>query len=188
MQSRGVGVFVPSHIYRINNQITVKMAHNDTLFRVIPPNRLQPAYVMNWGNYKPDINAHVAGSDLEGKFVFGSLVETPRFIFIHYTEGRDFPNNRNRGNVKDHWAIYDKRARTLTHHVTSDTRALFENDIEPLGMPFYPEGINHGGEMYMVFTKETIKRIIDSGTNRNIKLRTVYENLNDGEVCIMIVN
>jgi len=188
MQSRGMGVLVPPSIYRINGQIMLKKGHNDTVFRVSLPNRLTPTYVLNWGNYKPDIIAHVAGSALEGKLVFGSMIETPRFIFIYYTEGRDFPNNRDRGNVKDYWAIYNKTARTLTHHVTSDARALIENDIEPVGMPFWPEGINHRGEMYMVFYKETIKCYIERDIKRNVKLQTIYDSMNDGEVCIMVVN
>jgi len=149
---------------------------------------LTPAYVMNWGEYKPDISEHVAGSALEGKLVFRNWVETPRFIFIHYTEGRDYPARREQGSVKDHWAIYDKTAKTLTHHATSEARALMENNVEPFGMPFWPEGVNHKGEMYMLFSKETLKRIIEKGMNRNDRLQVIYENMSDEEICIMIVN
>ena len=176
-----------SIMYRINGQVMLRK-YNDTVFRVTPPNRLTPAYVMNWGKYKSDIREHVAKSDLEGKFVLDNWVETPRFILIHYTEGRDSPIRRDQGKVKDHWAIYNKSAKTLTHHVTSDARALIENDVEPLGMPFWAEGINHKGEMYMVFSKETLKNVIEKGLNRNSRLKTIYDNMKDGEVCIMIVN
>jgi len=40
MQSRGAGVLIPSKIYRVNGQIMLQNGHNDTIFRVIPPNRL----------------------------------------------------------------------------------------------------------------------------------------------------
>ena len=65
---------------------------------------------------------------------------------------------------------------------------VLENDIEPVGIPFYPEGINHRGEMYMVFSKETVKRYIEIGINRSDKLQAIYDSMPDGGVCVMIVN
>ena len=70
----------------------------------------------------------------------------------------------------------------------SDRLALIENDIDPVGMPFLPQGINHRGEMYMVFSKETIKRYIERGINRNDKQQAIYDSMNDGKIGIMIVN
>ena len=188
-------VHVSSSIYRINGNIMLQKAHNDTVFRVISPNRLEAAYVMRWDKYKPDINQHVAGSALEGKFVLGSWIETLRFIFIHYTEGRDYPSRRREGKVKDHWAIYDKTAKTLTHHITSSGQStnptpippMFENNIEPIGMPFYPQGINHKDEMYMSFSKEQLKNYIASGKFQNDKLQAIYKNMPDDGFCLMIV-
>jgi len=54
-------------------------------------------------------------------------------------------------------------------------------------MPFWPEGVNHKGEMYMLFSKETLKRIIEKGMNRNDRLQVIYENMSDEEICIMYV-
>ena len=207
MQSRGAGVLIPSNIYRISGQMMLQNGHNDTVFRVMPPNRLTPAYVMNWGNYKPDLKEHVAGSALEGKLVLGSWIETPRFIFIHYTEGRNFPTRRDQGKVKFHYAIYNKTAKTLTHHISPTTPAmrqaqsgwsstttvnvplpmLIENDIESVGMPFYPEGLNHKDEMYMIFSKERIADYIASGRYRNDKLQAIYDSMPDDGFCIMFV-
>jgi len=218
VQSQGHGVGVASNIYRIHGQTMLQMGHNDTVFRISPPNLLTPAYVMNWGQYKPDIIEHTLGSALEGKLVLDNWVETSRFIFIYYTEGRDYPRRREQGNVRDRWAIYDKSAKTLTHLSTSEARynpirwenyhharhgrtmsgvtdtfksdrlALIENDVDPVGMPFWPQGVNHRGEMYMVFSKETIKRYIERGINRNDRLQAIFDSLNDEEVVIMLVN
>jgi hypothetical protein len=205
-------VHVPSNIYRIHGQTMLQVRHNDTVFRVTPPNRLSPAYVINWGQYKPDVIEHTLGSALEGKLILRDWVETPRFIFIHYTEGRD-SRLREQGKYKEYWAIFDKTANTLTNHVTSerqptqrvlhfvrpdgrswmwrtglyDSLAIIENDIDNVGMPFWPQGINHRGEMYMVFSKETIKRYIERGMNQNDKLQAIYENLPDDSFGIMIV-
>ncbi len=177
-----------SEIYRINGRLMLQKGHNDTIFRIMPPNRFVPAYVMRWGEYKPDINQHAAGSDLEGKLVFSSLVETPGFIFIRYTEGRDFPGRRNQGKVKDHWAIYDKTAKTLAHYPTSERRnPRMENDLEPVGMPFWPQGLNHKDEMYMTFSKEQLKDYIAAGEYQNDKMQAVYDNMPDDGFCLMIV-
>ena len=185
---QGMGSRVTSNIYRSHGQIMLQTAYNDTVFRVTPPNRLSPVYVMNWGVYKPDISERFArNNDLEGKLLLKKWVETSRFIFLHYTEGRDNPSRRDQGKVTDCWAIYNKTVKTLTHHATSDASALIENDIDPVGMPFWPEGINHKGEMYMIFSKESIKRMIESGVNRNEKLQAISDNMTDDEVCIMTV-
>jgi len=182
--------------YRLNGQVTLQKSYNDTVFRVIPPNRLLPAFVMNWGNSKPDINQHVAGSALEGKFVLQNWVETPRFVFIHYTEGRDYPLRRDQGKVKDHWAVYDKTTKTLTHCLLSSPPArvgytlippIFDNDIETAGMPFYPKGVNHRGEMYMTFSKLDVFRYIESGQFPKDKLQTIYDNMPDDSFCLMLV-
>ena len=180
-------VLVRPNFYRINGHVMLQIGFSDTIFRIAPPNRLIPKYVLNWGDYKPDIREHAKGSTVEGKLVLGGLVETQRFIFIDYTEGRDYPARRNEGKIKDHWAVYDKIAKTLTHHLSSEQRVMFENDLDPLGMPFYPRGVNHRNEMYMTFSKEQIKSWLDTGKYQNNKLQAIYDNLPDDGFCLMIV-
>ena len=181
-------VALPPRIYRIGGNVMLRIVHNDTVFRIVPPNRLTPTYVLNWGNYRPDMNQWFAGSSLEGKLVLGDWIETQRFIFIRYTEGRDFPRRRDAGQVKDHWAVYDKTAKTLTHHVTSaERRLMFENDVDLVGMPFYPAGLNHRDEMYMTFGKVLVRNLIAAGIHQNDKLQAIYNNMPDDGICLMIV-
>ena len=197
-----VGV-IPA-IYRINGQVMLRNNYNDTIFRVEPPNRLIPVYVMQWGKYKPNINQLAAGSDVEGKLVLRDWIETKRYIFIEYTEGRAYPARWMEGKVNFHYAIYDKTAKTLVHHITSTQPPMrefkmgtmtttmplppmFENDIEPVGMPFWPGGLNHKDEMYMTFSKEQIKSYIATGKFQNNKLQTIYDNMPDDGFCLMTV-
>ena len=182
LKGMGVGSRVPTNIYRIHGQMMLQIDYNDTVFRVTPPNRLTPAYVMNWGVYKSEINERFnRNNKMEGKFALRKWVETSQFIFIHFIEGRE-PEI-----VKDYWAIYNKTTKTLTCYATSDKHALLENNIEPVGMPFWPEGVNHKNEMYMVFYKKRIKNIIEKGTNINVKLQDIYENMPDDAVFMMVV-
>jgi len=184
-------------IYRINGQVTLVRSNNDTVFRVLPPNHLAPAYVMHWGEYKPDFNNRATGLDFEGSFFLGDWVESPRFIFIRYSEGRDYPRRREQGRVKDYWAIYDKTTKTLTHHFTPFKPVitgnvlmippLIENDIDQVGMPFWPHGLNHKEEMFMMFSKYQIDLYIASGNYRNEKLQAISDNMPDDGFCLMIV-
>ena len=189
-------------IYRIDGSVMLRNNFNDTIFRVVPPNRLLPTYVLQWGKYKPDINQHAAGSDLDGKLVLRDWIETARYIFMEYTEGRAYPTRWMQGKVNFHWAIFDKTAKTLTHHITSTIPTmrevkmgtmmtsvplppLLENDIEPVGMPFWPSGLNHNDEMYMIFSKELIKSYIATGQFN--KLQAIHDNMPDDSFCLMIV-
>jgi len=191
-------------IYRINGQVMLRMSYSDTIFRIVPPNRLIPAYVMQWGQYKPDINQYAGGSDLEGKLVLRDWIETSRYIFIEYTEGRAYPARWMQGKVKFYYAIYDKTTKTLFHHITSTQPPMqevkmgtmltsiplppmLENDIEPVGMPFWPSGLNHKDEMYMIFSKEQIKSYIATGKFRNDKLQSIYDTMPDDGFCLMTV-
>ena len=199
-----VRVSVRPQIYRMDGHVMLRQGYNDTVFRVMPPNRLTPAYVMQWGEYKPDINQYAAGSDLEEKLVLQEWIETPRHIFIEYTEGRSYPARWRQGKVKFHWAIYDKTAKTLTHHLVSPIPAMreanvgtmtspvplpamFENDIEPVGMPFWPKGVNHKDEMYMTFSREQIKSYIATGKFQNDKLQAIFDNMPDDGFYLMMV-
>ena len=182
-----------SNIYRINGQVTLVRGNNDTVFRITPPNRITPAFIMNWGAYKPDFNNRTT----EGSLHFRDWIETPLFIFIRYIEGRDTPAHGEQRSAKDHWAIYDKTAKTLTHHITSVKPIitgnvlmippLIENDIHPVGMPFWPHGINHRDEMFMIFSKDQIEYYITTGNYQNDKLQDIYNNMPDDSFCIMIV-
>ena len=178
-------------VYRVNGQLFMYKTYNDTVFHLAPPNRFVPAYVMQWGEFKPDMNRQAAILPLDGKLCFNNLTESPRFIIIHYTEYSQRWKESN-----NHWAIYDKKAKTLTHHRTSPTPLyigdilippMLENDIEPIGMPFWPKALTHKDEMYMIFSKEQLKAYIDTGKFDNKKLQPIYDKMADGGFILMIV-
>ena len=191
-------------IYRINGNLMLQKQYNDTVFALIPPNRIEPAFIMNWGDFKPDMNRLANGGTEEGKFVLRNWVETQRHIFIEYTEGRAFPSRWAEGNVRHHWAIFDKYAQTLTHHYAPTGFPMrefsipgmfsyqvpslaFENDIDPVGMPFFPQGVNHRGEMYMVFSKAQVQQQIATGKFNNSRLQALYNRMPEGSFYFMIV-
>ena len=201
-RGQGVARRLNSKIYRYEGHVMLQKELNDTVFRMTPPNRLTPVYVMQWGKNKPDIQYYMTLGNLDGKLLLKDWVESHRYIFIYYTEGSDTPQSRSADKTKDHWAIYDKTVKTLTHHVADKVAlkeinssmkfkrpmpAVIENDVEPVGMPFWPEGINHRGEMYMVFSKSDVKIYLDSGKFPKEKLQAIYDKMPDDSFCLMIV-
>jgi len=104
------------------------------------------------------------------------------YSFIHhYVNGQDYKGNRR------FWGVYNKATKTFTHYLTSDTRDFLENDLDPVGMPFWTQGTNHRDEMYRIFTKKAIKDLIDAGEYNNTKLQATYDNIPDNGILIMTV-
>jgi hypothetical protein len=117
-------------------------AYNDTLFHVIPPNRLLPVYVLNLGKYKvtrqqgtdPDF-------DLTGKIIPEEWVETEKYILLTFTrDSYDCPNTRKKKSVKIYRALYSKIYRQLSV-IKGDpydySPEILKNDIDG-GMPVWP--------------------------------------------------
>ena len=167
-----------SRFYRINGNLMLQIAHNDTVFTLIPPNQVEPAFIMEWGEFRSDMNRRANGLPQNDRFLLQNWIETQQHIFIEYTkgDGRGAPRHR---------AIFDKETKTLTHHTIPTM--MFENDIDPVGMPFFPQGINHRGEMYMVFSKEQVQQQIATGKFNNSRLQALYNRMPDGSFYLMIV-
>ena len=167
-----------SRFYRINGNLMLQIAHSDTVFALIPPNRVEPAFIMEWGEFRSDMNRRANGLPQNDRFLLQNWIETQYHIFIEYTkgDGRDAPRHR---------AIFDKEAKTLTHHTIPTM--MFENDIDPIGMPFFPQGVNHRGEMYMVFSKAQVREQIATGKFNNSRLQALYNRMPDGSFYLMIV-
>ena len=102
--------------YLYDGLLTIKQEYNDTVFRLIPPNRLLPAYILSFGEYKvtytEGINPDI---DLSGKYLLKSLQETNDFLFISYTENNDSPANKIKNSVRYHNVIFDKKQGKIYH-------------------------------------------------------------------------
>jgi len=131
----------------------------------------------------------------EGKLIFSEWIECERFIFIKYYEGSKTVLTRDK--ITYRWAIYDKVAKTLIHCLETGAHIrlgksldpippLFDNDIEPVGMPFFPEGVNHRNEMYMIFSKIKLKNLIETGRYRNDKLQAIHDNMPEDSFLLML--
>ncbi len=184
---------------------TFKRAFNDTIFRLIPPNRIVPAYVFNFGKHK------MSGEDwyhfnrgLNGKIKPESIRETDNFLFMKYKNYS--PTSKKLGD--EHYALFDKNSNKLFEldfrdefknktydgpFKDSNWAAGFENDIDG-GFPFWPSHITPEGQLAIILKSSTLKKQVnksdfESGSGNKEQLKAFVKTLSkdNREKIIMIV-
>jgi hypothetical protein len=186
---------VPLINFTFKGLVTLKPEYNDTVFRVIPPNRLMPAYIINFGTfgveYMDGLNPNY---DLSEKLMLHSLFETNDFIFIRYTQNYDCLLNRKKNAVKFYNSIFFKKeSRLYVHPEFSYIPKGLINDIDG-GIPFWPDFISPKGEMMKLVSGKLIKDYINSSvfkdsniTQDNRRKQTLFaEELKDTDMIIII--
>ena len=149
--------------YYYSGLLTIKQEYNDTVFRLIPPERLLPVYILDFGKYKFSfIDGLNPNFDLSDKFMLNSICETDSFLFIRYTQNYDCPLTRKKLKVKFYNTLFDKKEGKLYHQpgFTLLPEGL-ENDLDG-GMPFWPEFITPQGEMMKLVSGKGFKDYFNS--------------------------
>jgi hypothetical protein len=151
---------------------TFKWAFNDTIFRMIPPNRLVPVYVFRFGDYKATAEnwLHV-NIPQEGKIMINEILENQHFLFIQY-----YSYVKGKNLMKWGKAIFDKSKNELFSVDLSEKRknkifypdeydnswtAGFENDLDG-GSPFWPGSVTPDGKLAISLQPEILKKAIIS--------------------------
>jgi hypothetical protein len=149
--------------YYYDGLLTIKPEYNDTIFRLIPPNRLLPAYIIDFGEFKVNFMEGLNPDlDLSGKYMLNSLHETNNFLFIRYTKNQDSPNNMRKNAVKFYKVLFDKKQGKLFKQ--PGFTLLPEGIINDLdgGMPFWPDFITTQGEMMNLVSGKNLKDYLNS--------------------------
>ncbi len=141
---------------------------NDTVFEVIPPNRLDPIYVLKLGIYKASLQEGVDPDfNLAGKIIPGEWAETNDFIFMTFTkDSYDCQITRKNKSVKIYHAIFSKLNHKLSV-IKGDpydySPEIIENNIDG-GLPVWPLSymIGNNGEMLISLKGEELKERIES--------------------------
>jgi hypothetical protein len=154
--------------YENPGSLYIRPEFNDTVFRVNPPDRFYPVYVLNLGEYKVTRQQGVDPDfSLSGKIIPEEWAETGNFIFLTFTmDDYDCPNTRKSKTVKIYHAVYLKQTRQLTI-VKGDpynyTPEILRNDIDG-GPPVWPSSfmIGNNGEMLIPLKGKDLKERIKS--------------------------
>jgi Domain of unknown function (DUF4933) len=157
--------------YYYKGQLTIKQEYNDTIFRLISPDRLLPVYLIDFGSFKVSYNDGLNPEiDLSNKFLLYSLYESDDFLFVRYTQNNSSINNIKKNAVKFYNAIFIKKEGKLIHlpEVSNTPRGLI-NDLDG-GIPFWPDFITPQGELIDLVTGKLLKNYINSSEFKNLEI------------------
>ena len=154
--------------YEHNGKLYFRPGFNDTIFEVLPPNRLFPVYLIKLGSFKTSIQEGVDPDfNLIGKIIPCEWAETNENIFMTYTKDSfDCQNTRKNKTVKIYHAIYSK----LSHQVSvikgnpyDYSPEILENNIDG-GLSVWPSSymIGNNGEMLISLKGKELKDRIKS--------------------------
>ncbi|MDR2956195.1 MAG: DUF4933 domain-containing protein [Prevotella sp.] len=181
-------------LYYYNDELTMRQAYNDTIYRMVSEKELRPIYIMDFGSQKLDVETGLSG-DKSNKLIPYSWTETTDFVFIIYTKDYDCLNNRNSGSVIFNYAYYDKASGKL-YNIPSHKfpeEYLINNSIEG-GIPLIGNNIRANGKLlYIGYTKYQLESVIKQKDFASLsqaqqdKLKSLNENLQANEMLVMIL-
>ncbi len=187
--------------YEFSNKVFFRNAFNDTVFCVVPPNRLLPVYVLNLGDYKVTRQEGVdPGFDLTGKIIIEAWAETEKFIWLTFTKDNyDCPANRKSKKVKIYHALFSKENKQLSI-ISGDpynyNPEILENNIDG-GIPVWPHyyEIGKNGEILLSVKGRTLKKRIqseqfnlaDAPEARKNALKQLADSVSENEDIIMLI-
>ncbi|WP_167612124.1 DUF4933 domain-containing protein [Maribellus sediminis] len=181
--------------YFFNQTLHLRQSYNDTIYCLMPPNRLVPKYIFDFGDMGiPSAFGGIdPGFDLKDKLILQSLLETDQYLFITYSKDYDCPNTAKSGTLKYSRLIYDKRKEATTLIYVDEAPFVpegkmiwpsppeinIENDLD--AMPFiWPKYVNAVGKPYSVFSGEVLMGVDTTGLpvkklNKNDRIIAIYE-------------
>ena len=187
--------------YEKNGNYFIRTDFNDTIFQVIPPNRLSPVYVLGFGNYKVSKQEGVdPGASLEGKIIPEEWADARNYIFLTFTKDNyDCPNNRKDKKVKIYHAIYTKKSGQLQivqGDPTDYDAPILENDVDG-GCPVWPSAymVGNNGELVISLKGSELKSQVENirfgkskaPAEKKEKLKQLAVSLADQDDILMIV-
>ena len=171
----------------------MRQAYNDTIYRV-SADKLTPAFVLNLGSKKPDVQTALKG-DKKGKIFIENLLETDDFLFIIHTEDYDCPNNRNSGAVKFFYSYFDKKQGkrySIPSAVFPEVFMLTNSNPEAIPLMISNAAV-YKDNLYSSYTKTQLKEIMNSTAFPSVppeqqeKLKSLHDEMTDYELLVMIL-
>jgi len=181
-----------SFFYRADDQLFFRQEFCDTIFRVASANRIVPAYRFDFG-MKRLTPSEGATNNTQGKLIPKKWLVFKNSMILIFSEGRDCPACRTRGEVTFHCLLFDKQTGNST---AIDMKSqyheniLIENDIDG-GLPIPLNSLHTEGDIMIAnFTKGQIEEILKNNA-KNIpaetvsKLKALADVLKQNEMLVM---
>jgi hypothetical protein len=182
--------------YYLDGVLHIRQTCNDTIYVLMPPNRLIPKYILNFGDLgiKSAQELIDPGFSLKEKLLLKSIIETDRYVLIEYSKGYYAPVNRQL--VKFSRIIFDKKNKTVVPIYIDESPAFvdlkewtkkypaapgwpaptppnvnIENDID--GMPFnWPTSVTANGKPFSIISGEDLLKL----KNQNLPVKNIRKN------------
>ena len=197
----GFGLPDEMHYY-YNDHYTFRYLYNDTIFRILSPNVIQPAYIIDFGKYSLMPNAAIQRTnDLQDNIICSSLSEDNQYVYLRFHQGADNPNNRTANKVKFWWGLYHKASGSfsvLPFNSSLPVRGNEEgitNDIDG-GMQFWAQSIDSQGRKIALMSGKLIRETLTdqwlnhskaSSPEKKESLRQFVKTLTDNDQVIVVV-
>ncbi len=173
--------------YYYNNILHLRQAYNDTVYMLMPPNRLVPKYILKFGdqgleNATEAVSPHIS---LEDKLIMESFLETKNYLFITYTKNYVCPNNKKTGTVFYSRILFDKVKKTIIsaymdEPVNQDLSTKnIVNDFDFMPSK-WPDGVTQQGNSFIQYRREQLKSMPGVELNNS--------NLHDSDIIIAVFN
>lgn len=187
--------------YEKDGNLFIRTDFNDTVFQVVPPNKLLPVYVFNLGSYKLTKQEGVdPGASLEGKIIPQDFADARDYLFFTFTkDSYDCPNTRKDKTLKLYHALFSKKDRQLfivSGDPTNYDAPILKNDLDG-GIPVWPLSymIDRKGEILVSLKGAELKQRIQSAdflksvapAEKKEKLKALAVSLKNEEDVLMII-
>lgn len=179
--------------YKNKDHCYFRQAFNDTIFRFTAANRIEPAYVLQFGDKRTDINTGLKG-DKANKMIAYKWLDTDKFILFVYSQNYDCPNTRNNNSIFYHYALYDKTKKQLFNLPGDNTypdEYLIPADI-PGGIPLILDKLTvQDNKLISSYTKRTLesmqkmKAFSRLPADQQERVRQLAGTLADNEMIVM---
>jgi len=157
--------------YVFNGILHLRPIYNDTIYEVLPPNRMIPKYIFDFGEFgiESSLEGVDPGYSLTDKFVPDEFLETNRYLFFTYTKDYACPNTAKNGTLKYSRLVYFKKSGKLNYIYTDASPLVIgkttwpaapdlnmENDIDD--SPFlWPQNVTSAGLPYAWINGKQLK-------------------------------
>lgn len=180
-------------VYVYDAGVTVRPPFDRTIYRMKGPDRLVPAYELDFGERHLELKEAI-NANAKGKMVLNKFAESDKFVYIEYSLDYDSPYNRRSNKVEFFYAYYDKADGKLWKIPYSGypENLLLDPMLEE-GIPVQMTSFRVEGKRgYMSFTKSSLEAMAGSekyrafGPSAKEKLQELYEGLEDGDILVAI--
>lgn len=158
--------------YYYHDRYTFRHLYNDTVFRILSPNIIQSAYILNFGKYSLTFDAAFhRPNELKDYMMCSVLCEDDQYLYLRFNHGFDSPKNREEDIVKFWWGLYQKSTGNFSVLPVNSSKPNdkgINNDIDG-GMPFWPESVDNQGRRIALKSGKLIRNMLTDKWFENSK-------------------